>query len=225
MSEDFNEEEAVGMSSQMGANATEADIQNVEAKMDSMKKGPLAKVWDKVVQLWEAFKSPDTPRGVKTLIIGGLIYMVSPIDLVPDFIPLFGLLDDASVIGIVFSQFVRLAGCAAVGALIVTIISKEEIYKLSKERLKSVFEDPEVKEDMKKTIIEHDKGLTMADLESWDCEDGTVDFTACITNVTEKNVTLDILDTWDNIVISDLEIEGEKIADDINIGTEILLTD
>ena len=47
--------------------------------------------------------------------------------------------------------------------------------------------------------------------------------TACITKVTEKNVTLDILDTWDNIVISDLEIEGKKISDDINVGTVIEL--
>lgn len=224
MNKDFNEEEAFGMSSRMGANATEADIQNVEAKMGSMKKGPLAKVWDKVVQLWEAFKSPDTPKGVKTLIIGGLIYMVSPIDLVPDVIPVFGLLDDASVIGIVFSQFLRLAGSAAIGAVIVKLIDKTEIKKRAKEQLKNVFEKEEVKRSMKETIIKHDKGLTMADLESWDCEDGTVDFTAHITNKTERNVTLDILDSWNNIVVPDIEIEGEKVSDEITIGTEILLT-
>ena len=83
-----------------------------------MNKGPLAKIWDKVTQLWEAFKSPDTPASLKAIIIGGLIYMVSPIDLIPDVIPVAGLLDDAGVIGLVFSQFLRFAGKAAVGAAV-----------------------------------------------------------------------------------------------------------
>ena len=93
--------------------------------------------------------------------------------------------------------------------------NNEETTKIEKE---------EVKKSIKETIIKHDKGLTMADLESWDCGDGTVDFTAYITNKTERNVTLDILDSWNNIVVPDIEIEGEKVSDEITIGTEILLT-
>ncbi len=224
MNKDFDEHEAAEMAAKMGANATEADIKNVAEKIGSMNKGPLAKVWDKVVQLWDAFKSPNTPKSIKAIIIGGLIYMVSPLDLIPDLIPVAGLLDDAGVIGIVFSQFVRLASSVAIGAVIVKLIDKTEIKKHAKEQLKNVFEKEEVKEEMKKTIIKHDKGLTMADLESWDCEDGTVAFTAHITNKTERNVTLDILDSWNNIVVPDVEIEGEKVSDEITIGTEILLT-
>ena len=217
---DFDKAEAAGVSAKMGSRATDEDIQDVASKMDLMKKGPLAKIWDKVVQLWDAFKSPDTPKAVKTIIIGGLIYMVSPIDLIPDFIPVVGLLDDASVIGIVFSQFVRLAGCATVGAVIATLIDKNEI----KKRAKEILEDPKVKENLKQMIIEHDKGFSMKDLESWDRNDGIVDFTAKVTAKTNTNVSIDILDSWDNIIVSDIEIKGKKVADDINVGTEILLT-
>lgn len=118
MAKDYDEAEAADMAARMGKNATEADIENVANKMDSMNKGPLAKVWDKVTQLWEAFKSPETPASLKAIIIGGLIYMVSPVDLIPDVIPVVGLLDDAGVIGLVFSQFLRFAGKAAVGAAV-----------------------------------------------------------------------------------------------------------
>ena len=122
MAKDYDEAAAADMAARMGKNATEADIENVANKMDSMNRGPLAKVWDKVTQLWEAFKSPETPASLKAIIIGGLIYMVSPVDLIPDVIPVVGLLDDAGVIGFVFSQFLRFAGKAAVGAAVSTAI-------------------------------------------------------------------------------------------------------
>lgn len=38
------------------------------------------------------------------LCVAGLIYLISPIDLIPDFIPVTGLLDDAVVIGYIFTQ-------------------------------------------------------------------------------------------------------------------------
>ena len=112
----YDEAAAADMAARMGKNATEADIENVANKMDSMNRGPLAKVWDKVTQLWKAFKSPETPASMKAIIIGGLIYMVSPIDLIPDAIPVVGLLDDVGVIGLVFSQFLCLTSAATAEA-------------------------------------------------------------------------------------------------------------
>ena len=148
----YDEEKASNMAESMGKNATEEDIQNVADKMDSMNRGPLAKIWDKVVQLWEAFKDPKTPASIKALIIGGLIYMVSPIDLIPDVIPVLGLTDDVGVIGLVFSQFIRFVGTAAIAAAATYAISiivkgcltrariKAELIREAKEKEKEMWE-------------------------------------------------------------------------------------
>lgn len=40
----------------------------------------------------------------KTLVIAGLLYFISPIDLIPDFIPLVGYIDDAFVISLVLNS-------------------------------------------------------------------------------------------------------------------------
>lgn len=45
-----------------------------------------------------ALKNPATPRRVKYLMALAALYLVSPIDLVPDTIPFFGLVDDAVIV-------------------------------------------------------------------------------------------------------------------------------
>jgi uncharacterized membrane protein YkvA (DUF1232 family) len=47
-----------------------------------------------LVALWKLFKHPQTPRAAKIVAISVLAYAVSPIDLIPDFIPVLGQLDD-----------------------------------------------------------------------------------------------------------------------------------
>ncbi len=44
--------------------------------------------------LWFALRHPGTPRHVKWLAAFVVAYALSPIDLIPDFIPVLGLLDD-----------------------------------------------------------------------------------------------------------------------------------
>lgn len=47
-----------------------------------------------VLTLWFAYRHPRTPRIAKILAVLVVAYAFSPIDLIPDFIPVLGLLDD-----------------------------------------------------------------------------------------------------------------------------------
>jgi uncharacterized membrane protein YkvA (DUF1232 family) len=48
-------------------------------------------------ELWGYFVSGRCSAGDKLLVMGALIYLVSPIDLIPDYIPVIGWLDDVGV--------------------------------------------------------------------------------------------------------------------------------
>lgn len=50
------------------------------------------------VTLFVALKSPNMPKSQKLIILGALGYLILPIDLVADFLPMIGLADDALII-------------------------------------------------------------------------------------------------------------------------------
>jgi len=85
---------------QYASEAKEDDVENIAENLDDMKKGPIAGIWEEVVALWEMVQDPNSEWGAKALAIGALVYLVSPIDAVPDIIPILGLVDDAGVIGV-----------------------------------------------------------------------------------------------------------------------------
>lgn len=51
-----------------------------------------------VLTLYYCMRDDDTPQWAKGIIIGALIYFVSPVDAVPDFLP-GGYVDDLAVLG------------------------------------------------------------------------------------------------------------------------------
>jgi uncharacterized membrane protein YkvA (DUF1232 family) len=61
-----------------------------------------------LMTLWRAFFAPETPVHLKALMLLIPAYLLSPIDLVPDFLPVVGWLDDAIVIPLLVSLIVRL---------------------------------------------------------------------------------------------------------------------
>jgi uncharacterized membrane protein YkvA (DUF1232 family) len=60
------------------------------------------------VTLWFAYRDPDTPVVVKALSIFVVAYALSPIDLIPDFIPVLGYLDDVILLPVLIWIAVRL---------------------------------------------------------------------------------------------------------------------
>lgn len=62
-------------------------------------------------QIWAlflAFKDPATPFLARVVIIVAVAYAVSPIDLIPDFIPFFGQLDDLLILPVLIALAIRL---------------------------------------------------------------------------------------------------------------------
>lgn len=62
----------------------------------------------KTSQVYIALKSKDTPWYAK--VVGALIigYALSPIDLIPDFIPILGYLDDLIILPLLIALFIKL---------------------------------------------------------------------------------------------------------------------
>ena len=61
-----------------------------------------------LMALWKLFKHPETPKAAKWAAIAVLAYAVSPIDLIPDFIPVLGLLDELVLIPLGIALVTRL---------------------------------------------------------------------------------------------------------------------
>lgn len=58
--------------------------------------------------LWFACRNPATPPAVKIAAALLALYVISPIDLIPDWFPLVGWLDDVGIIAIALGALLRL---------------------------------------------------------------------------------------------------------------------
>lgn len=72
--------------------------------------GPLAEVWSYLTALFRLLRAyirkdyQEIPWGAIVLVIVAIIYFVSPVDLIPDILPVIGISDDAAVIAFVVAQ-------------------------------------------------------------------------------------------------------------------------
>ena len=89
--------------------ATDRLLKEAQAKAKKQK-GPLSGRFDDIMTLVRLVRAyfkgqyRDVPWETIAMAIGALIYFISPIDLIPDFIPVVGYVDDAAVIGFVVAS-------------------------------------------------------------------------------------------------------------------------
>jgi len=77
-------------------------------KLNKLNKGALIKVWDHVLKMQKVVNSPEIPSHIKTIAIGALLYAIIPIDAIPDYVPVAGLVDDAAIVAFAFDQISKL---------------------------------------------------------------------------------------------------------------------
>jgi uncharacterized membrane protein YkvA (DUF1232 family) len=70
--------------------------------------GRLLQFRTELMMLWRAFVAAETPLWLKGLMLVVPLYLVSPLDIIPDFIPFAGWLDDIVVIPLLVSWIVGL---------------------------------------------------------------------------------------------------------------------
>jgi uncharacterized membrane protein YkvA (DUF1232 family) len=88
---------------------TDILLKDANKKADEHK-GSLKEIWDNLqllfdlVGAWRRGEYRKIPTGSIVTIIASILYFVSPIDLMPDFLIGLGIVDDAAVIGFVLKQ-------------------------------------------------------------------------------------------------------------------------
>ncbi len=92
------------------------DKEKVKEKMDSafkkanVNKPDLQSIWTQIELLFSLVKDyingtyKDIPKKSIVAIVAGILYFLSPADLIPDFLLGFGLIDDVFIIGLVIKQ-------------------------------------------------------------------------------------------------------------------------
>jgi uncharacterized membrane protein YkvA (DUF1232 family) len=81
-----------------------------KAEAQEKNRGRLADSWQDLTALFRLLRAysrheyTDIPWGSVVMVVVAIIYFVSPVDLIPDFIPVAGFVDDAAVIAFVLRQ-------------------------------------------------------------------------------------------------------------------------
>ncbi|HLR18000.1 MAG TPA: YkvA family protein [Alcanivoracaceae bacterium] len=77
------------------------------AKLSQLLRQRFLRFRREVVVLWYAFRHPSTPLHLKIGSLALAIYLLSPFDLIPIVVPVFGLLDDLIIVPFGVSQIVQ----------------------------------------------------------------------------------------------------------------------
>lgn len=109
---DFDAEKEVRMRAEKVSRDDVKNLLGREAAAErlSQKAGFFSQYWDDIktsfslLRDWFAGRYDRTPARLIAALAGALIYFLSPIDLLPDWIPLVGFLDDAAILAAAFKM-------------------------------------------------------------------------------------------------------------------------
>jgi uncharacterized membrane protein YkvA (DUF1232 family) len=110
----INDEQAAEQAKKYSKKVSEDDVADMVDKEEKMKGyfrkvEPLKKYWDDVCDVFSLLKDrvtgvyTETPWSTIAALTGALLYVLTPLDLIPDFIPLAGFVDDAAVFAFVLT--------------------------------------------------------------------------------------------------------------------------
>jgi len=105
----ISKEQATAIVTKEAERVTDQDIEKVLAKSEEIRRrfaigGPLGKFVEDfkllmaVVKDYRRGKYRKIPFWTIAAIVGALLYVLNPLDLIPDFLPLVGQIDDAAVV-------------------------------------------------------------------------------------------------------------------------------
>ncbi|CAK8718082.1 MAG: Protein of unknown function (DUF1232) [Candidatus Electronema aureum] len=64
---------------------------------------PLTRAISMTRHAWHVFRAKETPRYVKLILGFGLLYIVSPWDIIPEWLPIIGVMDDLTLAALLIS--------------------------------------------------------------------------------------------------------------------------
>ncbi|MCD4777300.1 MAG: DUF1232 domain-containing protein [Candidatus Aegiribacteria sp.] len=107
----ISEEEARGALEKGARNVSDEDVTKVVKKAEEIEgkfrtKGPLKRFIDDVKLMISLVKDyangnyRSIPYWTIAAVVAALIYVINPVDLIPDFIPVIGFVDDAAVVSV-----------------------------------------------------------------------------------------------------------------------------
>ena len=109
-------ESAVAFLSTIKEKISIQDLEKVNNVLPNMNKGALKEVWTNVGDLWAYVNNKEISIVEKTLPLAALVYVISPIDTIPDGVPIAGLIDDASIISFI---------CASIASKLAAVKSND----------------------------------------------------------------------------------------------------
>ena len=106
----MNVEEELGKRARKVSREDVADVLEKEEKAKTIveKAGFLSQYWEDIktsfalIRDWFNGSYDKVPARMIASLTGALIYLVSPLDLIPDWVPMAGLVDDAAILAFVF---------------------------------------------------------------------------------------------------------------------------